>query len=126
MGTGLKVTLPPLKINFPISKTSKSNLKFFSNLLEFYGISTSNAKEIEEKILEILELSEEDDGRIEIDISPQKNRTKIDIAIKKKLEGNNLSLSFKSEKIKIVNITRKSERVKISIEVIRKSFKLKQ
>jgi len=126
MGTGLKVALPPVKINFPISKAIEGTLKSLSNLLEFYGISSSNAKEIEEKTLEILENPGENGGRVEIDIFPKRERIKIDIAIKKRFEENDLTFSFKSEKIKIIKITRKGERVKINIEVMRDSFKLKQ
>lgn len=126
MGTGLKeVELPVVKINFPISNSILDSLRSVTALLEFYGISTCEAEEIKEGILKLIRDFEsmKKEGRVDIEIVPEKEKVMIEFIIKEDWIKKNLLLSFESKKIQIVKISRKGERIRIKIGVLKESSK---
>lgn len=129
MGTGLKeAPLPLIKVNFPISKTIEDLLKSIKVLFEFYGMSSSEAEEIKEKILKLIRdyQSKGKEERFDLDIIPQKERLEILLSIKEDLVRKNVLISFKSKKIKILQVRRKGKRVEIKVGVLKNSAELKQ
>lgn len=129
MGTDLKeVSLPIIKINFPISKTTEDSLKSITILFEFYGISSSEAEEIKEKIFKLIRDCEKTgkEERFDIDIIPQKEIVEILLSIKEDLIRKNILISFKSKKIEILRIRRKGKRINIKLGVLKDLAKLKQ
>lgn len=126
MGTGLKeVELPVVKINFPISNSILDSLRSVTALLEFYGISTFEAEEIKEGILKLIRDFEsmKKEGRVDVEIVPEKEKVMIEFLIKEDWIKKNLLLSFESKKIQIVKISRKGERIRIKIGVLKESSK---
>ncbi len=120
MGTGLKgESLPLIRINFPVNKSIEDSFKSIKALFNFYGILPSEAEEIKGKILKLLRDFEsmEKGGRVDIDIVPQKEMVEIEISIKEEWIKKNISFSFESEKIKILKIWKKGERIRIKIGV---------
>lgn len=129
MGTGLKeASLPLIKINFPISKSIEDALKSIKVLFEFYGIPSSEAEEIKEKILKLIRdyESKGKEERFDLDIIPQKERVEILLSIKEDLIRKNILISFKSKKIKILQIRRKGKRINIKIGVFKNLAEFKQ
>lgn len=122
MGTGLKeVKLPDVKINFPISETIRDSLKSINALLEFYGINSLEADEIKEKILKLIRNLEslKKEGRVDVEIVPEKERVDIEFIIKEEWLKRNPLLSFQSKKIQVLKIRRTGERVRIKIGVLK-------
>ncbi len=122
MGTDLKESpLPLIKINFPVNKSIENSLKSITALFEFYGIHPSEAREIKEKILRLIRNceSKKREGRIDIDIDPQKERVEIELSIKEDWIKRNVLFSFSSKKIEILHIRRRGERVKIKLGVLK-------
>ncbi len=114
--------LPVIRINLPVNSSFSDSIKSLRPLLKLYKIPSPEAMEMEEKITGLFEDFElkSKQGRVDLEIIPQKRNVELEISVKEENIKKNLAFNFFSKRIKILYIKKRGRRIKIKLSIFLK------